>query len=159
MEVFKNGEPTFTADVSHLHVHDEEEERRTFLDQEQPEFPQIKEEEEEEEFCSSQDLLLKQEIKSECGEIVVVQFDDLSEKHVYQEKIDDEQLHWKQARSFHLDEEEPEFPQIKEEWEERFVSEKGEELELKQETDAFMATEHDQERMDSEPEPKGHSFT
>ncbi|RVE61318.1 hypothetical protein OJAV_G00169480 [Oryzias javanicus] len=156
MDVFKNGEPNYEADVPLLRIFKDEEER-SFLDQEQPESPQIKEEEEEE-LCSSQEeeqLLLKQEIKSESDELHVIQFEDPSEKHVYKEETDDEQeLLWKQERSSSLNEGEQELPQIKEEWEEVCIIEEEEQLELKQETDTFMVTEYEQEKMDSEPEPE-----
>ncbi|XP_023821461.1 transcriptional regulator CRZ1-like isoform X2 [Oryzias latipes] len=76
---------------------------------------------------------------------------DHSEKNICKEETDDEQLLWKQERSSSLDEEKPELPLIKEEWEEVFITEEVEQLELKQEIDAFMVTEDDQENMDSKP--------
>ncbi|RVE61317.1 hypothetical protein OJAV_G00169470 [Oryzias javanicus] len=141
-------------DVSQFYVCKEENKKRTFLDQEQPEPTQMKEEEEE--LCCSQQeeqQFLKQEIKSERDEIFVIQFDDLSEKNIHKEETDAEQLLWKQERKSSLDEEEPELPQIKEEWEEVCIGEEEEQLELRQETDAFMVTEYDQENMNSELEP------
>ncbi|XP_020566998.1 uncharacterized protein LOC110016951 isoform X2 [Oryzias latipes] len=122
MDVFTNGGPNCRVDVPQLHVCKEDEKSNCFC-QEQPELSQIKEEEEEEEeeLCSSREeeqLLLKQEIKSECDEIFVIQFEELSEKNICKEETDDEQLLWKQERSSSPDEEKPELPLIKEEWEE-----------------------------------------
>lgn len=64
------------TDAPQLHVCKEEEEWNSNLIQEEPESPRIKEEEEE--LCCSQEekqLLLKQEIKPECEEIFVIQFE------------------------------------------------------------------------------------
>ncbi|RVE61319.1 hypothetical protein OJAV_G00169490 [Oryzias javanicus] len=146
-------------DDPQLHVH-EDEEKKSFLDQEQPKPLQIKDEEEEE-LCSSQEderLLLKQEIKSESDEPYVIQFEDLSEKDICKEETEVKQLLRKPERSSSLNEGEPELPQIKEEWEDVCIIEEEEQLELKQETDAFMVTEYEQEKMDSEPEPTKPSF-
>ncbi|RVE61275.1 hypothetical protein OJAV_G00169530 [Oryzias javanicus] len=161
-------------DEDKLHIHKQE--LHTILDQAEPEPPQIKEEPEE--LCSNQEgeqLLLNQEadvkveVKSDLLDhqhqsrsiimIPVIKLEriDLSEKHIYKEEIEDEQLHGKQERSSSLDEEKPELPEIKEEWEEVYITEEDE-LELKQENDDFMVTGYDQERMDSEPEPTGLSF-
>lgn len=64
------------TDVLQLDVwEEEEEEKNSILDQEDPEPPQIKEEED---HCSSQEeeeRLVKEEIKSECEELFVVQFE------------------------------------------------------------------------------------
>ncbi|XP_036072206.1 zinc finger protein 239 isoform X2 [Oryzias melastigma] len=143
-----------------MHVCKEEKEKRTFLDQEQVEPQQMKKEEEEELCCSQQEeqLFLKQEIKSECDEIVAIQFDDLSENNICKEETDDEQLLWTQERSFSLDEEEPDPPQIKEEWEEVCIGEEEEQFELKQGPDDVMFTECDQENVNSEPEPRESPF-
>ncbi|XP_078790728.1 uncharacterized protein LOC105356154 isoform X11 [Oryzias latipes] len=157
MEIFSKQDHRFQKiDVLQLRGC-KEEERSSSLDEDETEPPQIKEEEEE--LCCSQEeeqQLLKQEIKSECEEILVIQYEDLSEKNICKVETDDEQLLWKQERSSSLDEEEPELPLIKEEWEEVCISEEGEELELKEETDAFMVTEDDQEKMNSKPEPRVH---
>ncbi|XP_078790727.1 uncharacterized protein LOC105356154 isoform X10 [Oryzias latipes] len=155
MEIFSKQDHRFQKiDVLQLRGC-KEEERSSSLDEDETEPPQIKEEEEE--LCCSQEeeqQLLKQEIKSECEEILVIQYEDLSVKNICKEETDDEQLLWKQERSSSLDEEDPELPLIKEEEEEeQFINEEGDQLELKQENDAFLVTEDDQENMDSNPEP------
>ncbi|XP_056275237.1 zinc finger protein OZF-like [Pseudoliparis swirei] len=58
-----------------------------------------------------------------------------------------------QQRSFSLDQEDPEPPQVKEEQEELCTSQEGEQLELKQETETFMLTPTHEETDHSEPEP------
>ncbi|XP_034727542.1 B-cell CLL/lymphoma 6 member B protein-like isoform X2 [Etheostoma cragini] len=58
-----------------------------------------------------------------------------------------------QERNPSLDQEEPEPPQIKEEQEEVCTSQEGEQLELKQETDAFMLTPTYEESARSKAEP------
>ncbi|XP_023821419.1 zinc finger protein 570 isoform X2 [Oryzias latipes] len=157
-------------DENKWHLHKRE--RHSSLDQAEPEPLQIKEEPEK--LCSNQEgeqLLLNQEtdvkmeFKSDLLDhqhhqrkitmIPVIKLEriDPSEKNICKEETDDEQLLWKQERSSSLDEEKPELPLIKEEWEEVCIGEEGEELELKEETDDFMVTEDDQENMDSNPEP------
>ncbi|XP_024120575.2 uncharacterized protein LOC112141672 [Oryzias melastigma] len=121
---------------------------------EQPEPQQIKEQEE---LCCSlkeEQLVLKQEITSECNGIFVTQFEDLSENNICKEKTEAELLLWKQERSSCLDgEEEPELPQIKEEWEEVNIIEEGKRLDGHQKTDGFIGTEHYQESLNSNSEP------
>ncbi|XP_041667833.1 zinc finger protein 2 homolog [Cheilinus undulatus] len=56
-----------------------------------------------------------------------------------EEVVADQQL-CDQERNFSLDQEEPEPPQMKEEQQELFSSQKGEQLKIKQETDTFMLT-------------------
>ncbi|XP_042344536.1 zinc finger protein 569-like [Plectropomus leopardus] len=67
--------------------------------------------------------------------------EELQQQHVckQEEVLADQQL-CVQERSSSLDQEEPEPPQIKEEQEELSSSQEGEQLVLKQETDAFMLT-------------------
>uniref|UniRef100_A0A8C7YTV4 C2H2-type domain-containing protein n=1 Tax=Oryzias sinensis TaxID=183150 RepID=A0A8C7YTV4_9TELE len=76
---------------------------------------------------------------------------DLSEKHICKEN-EAKKLLWKEERSSSLDEQEPELPVIKEDWDEVCI--KGEQLELKQKNDSFMVTEDDQEKMDFKPKPR-----
>ncbi|XP_068998401.1 zinc finger protein 2-like [Embiotoca jacksoni] len=71
---------------------------------------------------------------------------DVPQQHVFweEEVLSDQQL-WNQERNSSLDEEEPELPQIKDEQEELCISLDGEQLVLKQETEAFMVTPTDEE--------------
>ncbi|KAF1389441.1 hypothetical protein PFLUV_G00073460 [Perca fluviatilis] len=75
------------------------------------------------------------------------------EEEEEEEEVPAEQQPCIQERSSSLDQEEPEPPQIKEEQEELCTSQEGEQLELKQETDAFMLTPTYEESEHSEPEP------
>ncbi|XP_045889736.1 piggyBac transposable element-derived protein 3 isoform X2 [Micropterus dolomieu] len=79
---------------------------------------------------------------------------ELPQQHVCKEEevLADQQL-CVQERNSSLDQEDPEPPQIKEEQEELCSSQEGEQLVLKQETDAFMLTPTYEESDDSEPEP------
>ncbi|XP_044051303.1 zinc finger protein 239-like [Siniperca chuatsi] len=79
---------------------------------------------------------------------------ELPQQHVCTEEevVADQQL-CIQERNSSLDQEDPEPPQIKEEQEELCTSQEGEQLVLKQETDAFMLTPTDEESDHSEPEP------
>ncbi|XP_044051260.1 zinc finger protein 664-like isoform X4 [Siniperca chuatsi] len=79
---------------------------------------------------------------------------ELPQQHVCTEEevLADQQL-CIQERNSSLDQEDPEPPQIKEEQEELCTSQEGEQLVLKQETDAFMLTPTDEESDHSEPEP------
>ncbi|XP_044051242.1 zinc finger protein 436-like isoform X2 [Siniperca chuatsi] len=79
---------------------------------------------------------------------------ELPQQHVCTEEevLADQQL-CIQERNSSLDQEDPEPPQIKEEQEELCTSQEGEQLLLKQETDAFMLTPTDEESDHSEPEP------
>ncbi|TDH12959.1 hypothetical protein EPR50_G00053420 [Perca flavescens] len=75
------------------------------------------------------------------------------EEEEEEEEVPAEQQLCIQERSSSLDQEEPEPPQIKEEQEELCTSQEEEQLELKQETDAFMLTPTYEESDHSEPEP------
>ncbi|XP_045889747.1 zinc finger protein 501-like isoform X2 [Micropterus dolomieu] len=92
------------------------------------------------------DIVLKPEIQLHRTE--------LPQQHVYTEEefLADQQL-CVQERNSSLDQEDPEPPQIKEEQEELCSSQEGEQLVLKQETDAFMWIPAYEESDDSEPEP------
>ncbi|CAB1442449.1 unnamed protein product, partial [Pleuronectes platessa] len=68
-----------------------------------------------------------------------------------EEVLPDQQL-CPQERNSSLDQEEPEPPQIKEEQEEIFTSQEGEQLVLKQETETCMLTPHCEESDHREPE-------
>ncbi|XP_053301413.1 zinc finger and SCAN domain-containing protein 2 isoform X4 [Pleuronectes platessa] len=68
-----------------------------------------------------------------------------------EEVLTDQQL-CPQERNSSLDQEEPEPPQIKEEQEEIFTSQEGEQLVLKQETETCMLTPHCEESDHREPE-------
>uniref|UniRef100_A0A3B3E268 C2H2-type domain-containing protein n=2 Tax=Oryzias melastigma TaxID=30732 RepID=A0A3B3E268_ORYME len=144
--------------------------RVSHLDQAEP--PQIKEEPEE--LCINQEgeqLVLNQDpgenLEFQIDKfnhhhpqrniiripVVTLQSTDLSQNHICEEETDAEHLLWKKERNSSPDEEEPGLPEIKEEWEEVCISEEEEQLELKHENGAFMVNEHDQERMESKPEP------
>ncbi|XP_039978871.1 zinc finger protein 35-like isoform X2 [Xiphias gladius] len=81
---------------------------------------------------------------------------ELPRQHVRKEEevLADRQL-CNQERDSSLDPEDPEPPQIKEEQEELCTSQEGEQLVLKQETDAFMLTPTGEESDHREPEPNG----
>ncbi|KAL3989139.1 hypothetical protein ACER0C_013457 [Sarotherodon galilaeus] len=139
-------------------------ERSSSVDQKEPEPPQIKEEQEE--LCSSQEgeqLGLKEETDTFMFEKTIVQYEeeidrqrrllditwkpqiklhrtDVPQQPVCEEEVLSEQQLWNQERSSSVDQEEPEFPQIKEEQEELCSSQEGEQLGLKEETDTFMVT-------------------
>ncbi|KAM9377288.1 uncharacterized protein KZ484_009635 isoform 2-T2 [Pholidichthys leucotaenia] len=68
-------------------------------------------------------------------------------------KEEDEQQLLNQDRSSKMDQEEAEFPRIKEEEEELCICQRGEQLFVKPEADTFMVTPGDEERCRSEPEP------
>ncbi|XP_041654525.1 transcription factor TBF1-like [Cheilinus undulatus] len=76
---------------------------------------------------------------------------DVPKKNVTkdEEVVTDQQL-CNQERNFSLDQEEPEPPQMKEEQQELFSSQKGEQLKIKQETDTFMLTPAHEESNNSE---------
>ncbi|XP_041792340.1 zinc finger protein 436-like [Chelmon rostratus] len=80
---------------------------------------------------------------------------ELPQQHVSREEevLSDQQL-CNQDRDSSLDQEEPEPPQIKEEQEELYTSQEGEQLVLKQETGAFMLTSAYEESDHSELEPR-----
>uniref|UniRef100_A0A3B3E1X6 C2H2-type domain-containing protein n=1 Tax=Oryzias melastigma TaxID=30732 RepID=A0A3B3E1X6_ORYME len=144
MDIFGNQESDFCRlDVPQLHVCKKNEVKERSSIQEELE-PSINKEEEEELRSNPEEE--EQDIKPD--KIFIIQ---VEEKHICKEETDDEQLLWKQERSSNLDEEEPELQHIKAEQQEYFISEGGELLEQKQETDAFTVTEHDQERMDYKP--------
>ncbi|KAL4007698.1 hypothetical protein ACER0C_001550 [Sarotherodon galilaeus] len=89
---------------------------------------------------------------------------DLQQQHVIEkeEVLTDQQV-CIQERNSSLTEEDPEPPQIKEEQEELCTSQEGEQLGLKQETDAFMVTAAYEESAHTESETNGehllsHSF-
>ncbi|CAI5681714.1 unnamed protein product [Oreochromis niloticus] len=146
----------------------EEEERNSSLDQEDPEPPQIKEEQEE--LCSSQEgeqLGLKQAegiivwTKEEqirvlgtiCKPEIKLHRIDLQQQHVCdEEKVVRGQQVCNQERNSSLDQEDPVPPQIKDEQEELCSSQEGQQLGLKQEADAFMDTLVYQESYHSELE-------
>ncbi|KAL4007699.1 hypothetical protein ACER0C_001551 [Sarotherodon galilaeus] len=137
--------------------------RKSSVDQEDPEPPQIKEEQEE--LCSSQEgeqLGLKKE-----AEDIIVWIDeeqlrllemvwkpeiqshriDLHQQSVREEEVvTREKQVCNKERNSSLDQEDPEPPQIKEEQEELCSSQEGEQLVLKQESDY------------SEPEPNSEQF-
>ncbi|XP_069026133.1 zinc finger protein 3-like [Embiotoca jacksoni] len=122
-------------DVTQQHVCKEEEvlckqERNSSLDQEEPEPPQIKEEPQEPE---------PPQIKKEPQEPEPPQ--------IKEEQQEPEQPQIKE------DQEEPEPPQIKEDQEELCISQGGEQLELKQETESVAVTVNHEESNHSEPEP------
>ncbi|RVE61323.1 hypothetical protein OJAV_G00169540 [Oryzias javanicus] len=163
-EVFTKQEPNCTVVQNKWKLCNQE--MNYIVDQAEPEPPQIKEEPGE--LCSDQEgqqLVLNQrtDVKVEIESVelshhhhrlniimkpvIKLQKLDLSEKHLFKEETDDEQPLWKPERSSSPDEE------IKEEQEEHFICEEGEQLELKQETDALMVAEHDQEKINSKPEP------
>ncbi|KAM9344207.1 uncharacterized protein KZ484_016573 isoform 1-T2 [Pholidichthys leucotaenia] len=77
------------------------------------------------------------------------QLDDKEE-----ELLADQQL-WNHERNFVLDQEEPEPPHVKEEQEELFISQKGEQLVVKLEANAFMVTPISEENEQREAEPNG----
>ncbi|KAL4007688.1 hypothetical protein ACER0C_001540 [Sarotherodon galilaeus] len=147
----------------------EEEERNSSLDQEDPEPPQIKEEQEE--LCSSQEgeqLGLKKEAEgiivwtreeqirvlgTICKPEIKLHRIDLQQQHVCdEEKIVRGQQVCNQERNSSLDQEDPVPPQIKDEQEELCSSQEGQQLGLKQEADAFMDTLVYQESYHSELE-------
>ncbi|XP_030263869.1 zinc finger protein 721-like [Sparus aurata] len=77
---------------------------------------------------------------------------ELPQQHVCkEEEVLAEQQLLNQERNSSLDQEDPEPPQIKEEQEELCTSQEGEQLVLKQETDAFMLTPADEDSDHSEP--------
>ncbi|XP_040921049.1 zinc finger protein 37-like isoform X2 [Toxotes jaculatrix] len=79
---------------------------------------------------------------------------ELPQQHVCQEEevLSDQQL-CDQERNSSLDQEDPDPPQIKEEEEETCSGQEGEQLVLKQETDAFMLTPDYEGSDHTEPEP------
>ncbi|XP_035859526.1 zinc finger protein 37 homolog isoform X11 [Sander lucioperca] len=124
-------------------------EKKSSLDQEDPEPPKIKEEQEE--LCTSQEgeqLVLKQETdtfihtnnvdNTNMSEIHPNTQTELPQQHVCKEEevLSDQQLCIQEKKSS-LDQEDPEIPQIKEEQEKLCTSQEGKQLVLKQETDTF----------------------
>ncbi|XP_049434531.1 uncharacterized protein LOC125890098 isoform X2 [Epinephelus fuscoguttatus] len=79
---------------------------------------------------------------------------ELPQQHVCKEEEEEEVLSDQQLCiqeiSTSVDQEEPEPPQVKEEQEELCTSQEGEQLALKQETDAFMLTPTDEQSDHSE---------
>ncbi|KAM9342340.1 uncharacterized protein KZ484_015017 [Pholidichthys leucotaenia] len=71
-----------------------------------------------------------------------------------EELLADQQL-WNHERNSALDQEEPEPPHVKEEQEELFISQEGEQLTVKLEADAFMVTPISEENKQREAEPNG----
>ncbi|CAI5681678.1 unnamed protein product [Oreochromis niloticus] len=145
-------------------------ERNSSVDQEDPEPPQIKEEQEE--LCSSQEgeqLGLKQEaegiivwtdeeqlrqMETIWKPVIKLHRIDVQQQHAFEEEeVFTDQEVCNQERNCSLDQEDPKPPQIKEEQEELRSNQKGEQLGLKQATDAFMVTSACEESAHSEPEP------
>ncbi|XP_030609244.1 zinc finger protein 415-like [Archocentrus centrarchus] len=142
--------------------------KKSSLDQEDPEPPQIKEEQEE--VCSSQEgkqLGMKQE--AECiwtdeeqlrlletiwKPEIKLEGIDLQQRHVCEEEeVPTEQQVCNQERNSSRDQKDSEPPQIKEEQEELYSIQEVEQLGLKQEADAFMATPTHEQSDHSEAEP------
>ncbi|CAI5681660.1 unnamed protein product [Oreochromis niloticus] len=145
-------------------------ERNSSLDQEDPEPPQIKEEQEE--LCSSQEgeqLGLKQEaegiivwtdeeqlrqMETIWKPVIKLHRIDVQQQHAFEEEeVFTDQEVCNQERNSSLDQEDPKPPKIKEEEEELCSNQDGEQLGLKQETDAFMVTSACEESAHSESEP------
>ncbi|KAI3371995.1 hypothetical protein L3Q82_006864 [Scortum barcoo] len=77
---------------------------------------------------------------------------DLPRQHVYTEEVLTDQQFCIQERNSSLDRGDPEPPQIKEEQEELWTSQAGEQLVLKEETETFMLTPPDEDSDHSEQE-------
>ncbi|XP_039858406.1 golgin subfamily A member 6-like protein 22 [Simochromis diagramma] len=148
------------TDDPQQHVSREEEvlPEQQLCGQEDPEPPQIKEEQEGEQLVvkeESVDVIIWNESSPQqeqedvtCSPQMKTQRTDVPQQHVCEEEEEEEeeeevlpeQQLWNQERSSSVEQEEPEPPQIKEEQEELCSSQEGEQLGLKEETDAFMVT-------------------
>ncbi|XP_041849367.1 zinc finger protein 699-like isoform X5 [Melanotaenia boesemani] len=138
-----------TADVQHRYDHEEEEvladqqlskqDMSSSLDQEEPEPPQIKEDQEEPE---------PPQIKEDQEEPEPPQIkEDQEEPEPPQIKEDQEEPEPPQIKE---DQEEPEPPQIKEDQEEVHISQAGEQLVLKDETDMLVQCKSESEELFTE---------
>ncbi|KAM9364855.1 uncharacterized protein KZ484_011040 [Pholidichthys leucotaenia] len=78
---------------------------------------------------------------------------DFPEQHVYENKFSSDQQLWNQEENSGLEQEEPEPPQVKEEQEDLCISQEGEQLVVKLETDTFTVTLISEENQQSEAEP------
>ncbi|KAM9342559.1 uncharacterized protein KZ484_015304 isoform 2-T2 [Pholidichthys leucotaenia] len=78
---------------------------------------------------------------------------DFPQQPDYQEEVLAAQQLWNQNRISVLEQEESETPQVKEEEEELFISQRGEELVMKLEADTFMVTPISNENEQTEAEP------
>ncbi|XP_041672090.1 UPF0746 protein DDB_G0281095-like isoform X4 [Cheilinus undulatus] len=114
---------TYT-DVPQQHVCKEEEdeqqlchqERKSSLDQEEPETPQMKEEQEGEQ-------LKQEETDTSALNLQIITYTDVPHQHVCKEEEDEQQL-CHQERKSSLDQEEPDPPQMKEEQEGEWIKQK-----------------------------------
>ncbi|XP_030607868.1 uncharacterized protein LOC115795883 [Archocentrus centrarchus] len=146
-------------------------ERNSSLDQEDSEPPQIKEEQEE--LCTSHEgeqLVLKQETegiivwtREDCLKLLDTIWKSEIKPHgidlpqqidCKEEEVLTDEQDCNEEKKFSLDQEHPDPPQFKEEQEDLYTSQKGEQLLLKQETETFMVTPTNEQNNHSEPEPE-----
>ncbi|KAM9306381.1 uncharacterized protein KZ484_026858 isoform 2-T2 [Pholidichthys leucotaenia] len=79
--------------------------------------------------------------------------EDFPEQHVCENEFSPDQQLWNPEENSSLEQEEPEPPQVKEEQEELCISQKGEQLVVKLEADAFIVSLPSEENQQSEAEP------